>query len=173
MALTVIDGGKRSAKSTARQHLADAQAEHRAACDALQSAVDKQNAIRALGGRADTIKADMDAAQAEYVEKLTAWAAAGGNGDAPASPASLTMLAKQHAEAQRQAEASERAAAVLAPEVEKARLAAVQALEDMRARRRDVLAESRLVRVRRGGRHGRGVERRRQRQACRLGVPVD
>jgi len=146
-ALQVIDGGKRSAKSAARQHLADAQAEHKAACDALQTVVDKQAAIRALGGRADKIKADMDAAQAEYVDNLTTWAAAGGDGEAPASPASLATLAKQHADALRQAEASERAAAVLAPEVEKARLAAVQALQDMRARRRDVLAEVVAARV--------------------------
>lgn len=141
MALTVIDGGKRSAKSEARQYLAEAQAEHKAACDALQAVADKQAAIRALAARADKIKADMDAAQADHVGKLTAWAAAGGNGEAPASPASLTTLAKQHADALRQAEASERAAAALAPEVEKARLVAEHALQHLRCARRDVLAE--------------------------------
>ena len=127
--------------SDARKTLADAQA-------ALQSASAAQAKIHAhreklldVGRRHTELRRQLEQAQQAHSQALVAWAGAGAEGDAPPAPAAIEKLAKDVAAAERSASAADQAARDFQGEIDKAAQVCAQALDRLRAARREVLAE--------------------------------
>lgn len=128
--------------SEARQRLADAQQDLRAATDVAGSVQEHHDKILAIPARHAELKGHLDAAQSAHSQALVEWAANGAQGDAPAAPAAIEKLAKEVAAAARAAEAADEAARQHQAKVNTSREASASALRRLREARRAVLFEA-------------------------------
>ncbi|HET7561699.1 MAG TPA: hypothetical protein VFJ87_04895 [Rhodanobacteraceae bacterium] len=128
--------------SEARQRLADAQQQLTAATDAAGAAQEQHQKILGIAARHAELRSQLDAAQAAHSQALVEWASKGGEGSAPAAPATIEKLAKEIATAARQAESADAAARQLEPTLDAARRDAVAAMQRVREARRGVLLEA-------------------------------
>lgn len=125
----------------ARRTLADAQAELKKAAEA-QARIGADHAkLLAVVTRHTELAAQLEAAQQAHSADLVAWASAGAEGDPPPAPAAVEKLARDVAAAARAAEAAKQAAAQHQAKVDEAAQIAWEALQRLRAARREVLAE--------------------------------
>lgn len=127
--------------SDARRTLADAQAELRAASAEQAKVHAHREKLLDVGRRHTDLRRQLEQAQQAHSQALVAWAGAGAEGDAPPAPAAIEKLAKDVAAAERSASAADQAARDFQGEIDKAAQVCAQALDRLRAARREVLAE--------------------------------
>ena len=128
--------------SEARQRLAEAQNDLKAAADEAASLVEQLEKLRAIPARRAELTAKLEAAQTEHSQALVEWATSGATGDAPATPAAVEKLAKEIAATARQADSAETAALQVQKQVDEARAFVADAEKRLREARRAVLLET-------------------------------
>ncbi len=127
--------------SDSRRNLAAAQTELRAASDAQAKVHAHREKLLDVGRRHTELRRQLEQAQQAHSQALVAWASAGAEGDAPSPAPGLEKLAKDVATAERSASAGDQAARDFQGEVDAAAQVCAQALDRLRAARREVLAE--------------------------------
>ena len=127
--------------SDARRHLADAQAELRAASAEQAKVHAHREKLLDVSRRHTELRQQLEQAQQAHSGALVAWASAGAEGDAPTAPPAIEKLARDVAAAERSASAADQAARDYQGEVDTAAQVCAAALQRLRDARRAVLAE--------------------------------